>query len=48
LRTPLSFRFSFTGALGWLVAVLFLAAIASLWPARSASRLSVREVLAYE
>jgi putative ABC transport system permease protein len=48
LRTPLSYRFSVVGALIWLGAVLLLAAIASLWPARNASRLSVREVLAYE
>ncbi len=48
LRTPLSYRFSALGALIWLGAVLVLAAIASLWPARNASRLSVREVLAYE
>lgn len=48
LRTPLSYSFSASGALIWLGAVLLLAAIASLWPARNASRLSVREVLAYE
>jgi putative ABC transport system permease protein len=48
LRTPLSFQFSIQGALIWLGAVLILSAIASLWPARNASRLSVREVLAYE
>lgn len=48
LRTPLSYRFSVQGALLWLGIILILAAIASLWPARNASRLSVREVLAYE
>jgi putative ABC transport system permease protein len=48
LRTPLSYEFSVQGALIWLVAVLALSAAASLWPARNASRLSVREVLAYE
>jgi hypothetical protein len=32
----------------WLGAILFLSAIASFWRARNASRLSVREVLAYE
>jgi putative ABC transport system permease protein len=48
LRQPLSYQFSILGAVVWLGAVLLLAAIASLWPARNASRLSVREVLAYE
>jgi putative ABC transport system permease protein len=48
LRTPLSYEFSVQGALIWLGAVLILSAAASLWPARNASRLSVREVLAYE
>ncbi len=48
LRTPLSYSFSAPGAFIWLAAVLLLAAVASLWPARNASRLSVREVLAYE
>jgi putative ABC transport system permease protein len=32
----------------WLAVVLILAALASFLPARSASRLTVREVLAYE
>jgi putative ABC transport system permease protein len=48
LRTPLSYEFSIQGAFIWLAAVLVLSAAASLWPARNASRLSVREVLAYE
>jgi putative ABC transport system permease protein len=48
LRTPLSYEFSLQGALIWLAAVIALSAVASLWPARNASRLSVREVLAYE
>jgi putative ABC transport system permease protein len=48
LRAPLSYTFSLQGALLWLGAVLVLAALASLWPARNAARLSVREVLAYE
>lgn len=48
LRTPLSYTFPATGALLWLLAVILLASFASLWPARSAARLSVREVLAYE
>lgn len=48
LQSPLSYTFSAGGAVFWLLAVLLLAALASLWPARRASRLSVREVLAYE
>jgi putative ABC transport system permease protein len=45
---PLSYTFSTNGALLWLGVVLILAAMASFLPARSASRLTVREVLAYE
>ena len=48
LKAPLSYRFSAGGALFWLVAVLALAALASLVPAWNASRLRVREILAYE
>jgi putative ABC transport system permease protein len=48
LRAPLSYTFSTTGAILWLVIALVLASLASLLPARSASRISVREVLAYE
>ncbi len=32
----------------WLVVVLALSAVASMVPARSAARLTIREVLAYE
>lgn len=32
----------------WLLIILFLAIIASLGPARNASRLTIREVLSYE
>jgi putative ABC transport system permease protein len=45
---PLNYTFSTNGALLWLAVVLILAALASFLPARSASRLTVREVLAYE
>jgi len=47
-KTPLSYTFSVGGVLIWLVVVVILAALASFLPARSASRLTVREVLAYE
>lgn len=48
LGIPLDYTFSLGGMVFWLVAVLFLAVVASLGPARSASRLTIREVLAYE
>ena len=40
--------FSIEGALLWLFLVIILAALASFLPAWNASRLTVREVLAYE
>jgi putative ABC transport system permease protein len=46
--TALTFSFSMTGVWVWLVVVLALSAMASFIPARNASRLTVREVLAYE
>jgi len=48
LQSPLNYQFSWMGAIGWVVAILFIATLASLLPARGASRLSVRETLAYE
>ena len=48
IQAALSFRFSTGGALLWLVVILLIAAVASFLPARSASRITVREVLAYE
>jgi len=48
LQSPLSFVFQPAGCIIWLVGMLIIAAISSLAPARSASRLTVREVLAYE
>jgi putative ABC transport system permease protein len=48
LQAPLSFTFSIGGATMWFVIVAVVAALASFLPARSASRLTVREVLAYE
>jgi putative ABC transport system permease protein len=47
-QTPLTFSFSVGGAIIWLVLVTIVAAIASLVPAYQATRLTVREVLAYE
>jgi putative ABC transport system permease protein len=45
---PLSYTFSLSAALFWLVVVAILAALASLLPAWNATRLRVREVLSYE
>lgn len=48
LRAALSYKFSVEGTALWLVIILLIAGAASLMPARSASRVTVREVLAYE
>jgi putative ABC transport system permease protein len=47
-HAPAGFGFSVQGFAIWLAVVLFLSALASLLPARSASQLTIREVLAYE
>jgi putative ABC transport system permease protein len=48
MGTPLNFSYSMTGVWVWLVLVVILSALASFIPAQNASRLTVREVLAYE
>ena len=48
MGTPLSYSYSMQGLWLWLVVVLLLSAFASFIPARNASQLTVREVLAYE
>jgi putative ABC transport system permease protein len=48
LELPLDFKFSVDGVMLWLGIVLVLSAIASLWPALRATKVSVREALAYE
>jgi putative ABC transport system permease protein len=48
LQVPLSYTFSLAGVLLWLGLVIVLAAVASFLPAWNASRLSVKDVLAYE
>ncbi len=48
LNVPLLYTFSFGGVVLWMVIALILAALASLIPAYRASRMSVRDVLAYE
>ncbi len=48
LQFPLHTTFSLKGVFIWLVLVIALSAIASYLPALRASRLTIREVLAYE
>jgi putative ABC transport system permease protein len=48
LGVSLAFSYSTAGVVLWLVLVVILSALASFLPARNASRLTVREVLAYE
>ncbi len=48
LRTPFEFVYSADGMGMWLVVVSVVSALASLWPALRATRVSVREALAYE
>lgn len=48
IHAPLAYTFSSSGALIWLGGILVLASLASLLPAWNASRLTVRDVLAYE
>jgi putative ABC transport system permease protein len=48
LYSSLSYTFSISGIFIWLIVVIFLSALASFIPAWNASRITVREVLAYE
>jgi putative ABC transport system permease protein len=48
LERTLNYTFALSGVLLWFAIVVGLAALASYVPAQSASRLTVREVLAYE
>ena len=45
---PLDFRFSLEGVAVWFVLVVIFATLASLWPSLRATRVSVRQSLAYE
>ena len=47
-QLPLSYVISVNGIIMWLVIVMILATVSSLLPAYNASRLTVREILAYE
>jgi putative ABC transport system permease protein len=46
--SPFTYVYSFNGAVMWLLLSLLIAAFASIFPAWNASRLTVRDVLAYE
>jgi putative ABC transport system permease protein len=48
MGVPLTYSYSMQGLWLWLVIVILLSVLASFIPARTASRLTVREVLAYE
>jgi putative ABC transport system permease protein len=48
MQLPLDFSYSVGGMALWLLIVVVLSALASLWPALRATRVSVREALAYE
>lgn len=47
-NTPSDFIFTWQGFVIWLVVVIILSVVSSIIPARHASRLTIREVLAYE
>jgi putative ABC transport system permease protein len=48
MTSPMPAVYGLSGIVAWLVFTLILAAIASALPARRASRLTVRDTLAYE
>jgi len=48
VNSPLAPAFSLSGYGVWLIIILMISCLASALPARSASRLTIREVLAYE
>ena len=47
LRTTLVYRYDYTAVIIWLVVVSLIATLASILPARSATRISVRASLVY-
>jgi putative ABC transport system permease protein len=48
IKVPLSYEYSIVAAIAWFFVLQIVAVVASLGPARSAVRLTIREVLAYE
>jgi putative ABC transport system permease protein len=47
-KTQLDYSYSVNGMVAWVVIVLLLSTLASLWPARGAARMSVHQSLTYE
>lgn len=47
-KSPVNFQYSFAGLAIWLAVIVLIGVFSSLAPARSAARLTVREVLDYE
>jgi putative ABC transport system permease protein len=47
-QMPLDFVYSTPALVGWLVIIVIMSSLASLWPALQATQVSVREALAYE
>ena len=48
MGTIMPLEITMVGFVIWLGVVVVLSVVASMWPARGASRLTIREVLAYE
>jgi len=48
LGSPLTFRFAWSAAAGWLALVVVIAIIACWLPAARAGRMTVREAVSYE
>jgi putative ABC transport system permease protein len=48
MQATLTYVYSVQGLVIWLILVVVLSALASFWPARNASKVTVRDVLAYE
>ena len=48
MELPLDFRYPMSSVVLWLVIVVVLSTLASLWPALRATKVSVQEALAYE
>jgi ABC-type lipoprotein release transport system permease subunit len=48
LQVPMSPTYNAMGIIGWLIFTILLGSLASALPARLASKLTVRDTLAYE
>ena len=48
MHVPFDYSYSVGGVVAWLLIVIVLSTLASLWPALRATRVSVREALVYE